>query len=291
MATLCTASCTNNANPDAYGILGAESWMVASSEPGRIVRMDLREGQKVRKDEVTVLIDTSQMAIQLKAVESQIASLRQTLPDVGRQMDVLHQQKEALKNEAERIRPLVSSGSASTRQMDKIEDEIRLTESREAAARSSLSRETASVLASISALEAQADVLRDRIDRCSVSNPEDGTVNRIFVKNHEFVSPGMPVYRLCDYENMFVDSWFDAEKLPSIRLGDRVSVVVEDASRESHSLPGTVSFIAEESEFTPNKVMTRDTRAKFVYRVRIDVMNDGSLKAGMPVGIFLQKND
>ena len=282
-----SVSCGNGEKPVAYGIIDAESRMISASESGKIDTLSISEGSKVSKDEVIGQIDTSVMAIQLRALNLQSTTLRQTLPDVGKQMDVLRKKREALENEAERIRPLVDAGSVSSKQLNRIEDEIRLAESQETATRSSLSRETASVLASIAALDAQADVIRDKISRCSIKNPMNGTVSRIFVKSQEYVAAGMPIYKLSDMDNMFVDCWFEQDQLGTIRLGDEVNVIADAAGKGRNAITGIVRFISDESEFTPSKVMTRDTRAKFVYRVRVAVRNDGSLKAGMPAEIYL----
>lgn len=281
-------SCRNGEKPVAYGIIDAESRMISTSESGKIESLSISEGSKVSKDEIVGQIDTSIMAIQLRALNLQSTTLRQTLPDVGKQMDVLRKKKESLENEAERIRPLVNAGSVSSKQLNRIEDEIRLAESQEKATRSSLSRETASVLASIAALDAQADVIRDKIRRCTIKNPMNGTVSRIFVKNQEFVAAGMPIYKLSDMDNMFVDCWFEQEQLGAIRLGDEVNVIADASGKGRDAITGIVGFISDESEFTPTKVMTRDTRARFVYRVRVAVKNDGSLKAGMPAEIYLR---
>ena len=56
------------------------------------------------------------------------------------------------------------------------------------------------------------------------------------------------------------------------------------------TVPGRISFISDEAEFTPNKVLTRDTRAALVYHVRIDLAEDGLLKAGMPAEIYLSSH-
>lgn len=280
-------SCQDGGKPAAYGIIDAESRMISTSESGKIESLLISEGSKVSKEEVVGQIDTSLLSIQLRAFELQSATLRQTLPDVGKQMDVLRKKREALENEAERIRPLVKSGGVSKKQLDRMEDEINLAKSQERAAHSSLSRETASVLATIASLDAQADVVRDKIRRCKITNPMDGTVSRIFIKNQEFVVAGMPIYKLSDMENMFVDCWFELEQLGAVNLGDKVNVVADASGKVGKAIPGIIKFISEESEFTPTKVMTRDTRAKFVYRVRVGIKNDGTLKAGMPAEIYL----
>ncbi len=48
------------------------------------------------------------------------------------------------------------------------------------------------------------------------------------------------------------------------------------------SLPGTVSWIASEAEFTPKTIQTREERVHLVYALKVRVQNDGSLKIGMP---------
>ena len=49
---------------------------------------------------------------------------------------------------------------------------------------------------------------------------------------------------------------------------------------ERYEYPGRIIWIAEESEFTPKSIQTRDSRANLVYAVKIAVKNDGRLKLG-----------
>jgi len=49
-------------------------------------------------------------------------------------------------------------------------------------------------------------------------------------------------------------------------------------------VPGTVTFISPQAEFTPRNVQTADERSKLVYRIKVAVDNSaGVLKQGMPV--------
>ena len=48
------------------------------------------------------------------------------------------------------------------------------------------------------------------------------------------------------------------------------------------SFPGTISFISDKAEFTPKIIQTKEDRVILVYAVKIDVINDGTLKSGMP---------
>jgi len=286
-ALVLLTACGRSARPDAYGIIDAHSWMVASSEAGQIVDLQAEEGCRLAQGALAVRLDTGALSLQLRAFESQVRALRPTLPDVGRQLDVLYRQREALAGEQARVDALVAAGAAPSRKSDDVADQLRVLDSQIAAARSSLSRETAAVLANISSLESQADIVRDRIARCSVTNPEDGTVTAVYVHRHEFVPAGQPIYKLSDLQHLYVDAWLDAATLTRASLGDPVDVRVDAPQGGLHKVGGRITYIAEEAEFTPNKVLTRDTRAKQVYHVRIDLDEDAQLRPGMPAEIHL----
>lgn len=284
---LLASACGRNGRPDAYGIVDAHSWMVACSEPGQIVELCVEEGAVVSQGSRAVQLDTGALSLQLRAFEAQIQALRPTLPDTGKQLEVLQKKKESVLNEKGRIDALVASGAASSRHADELADQLAVIESQIAATRSSLSRETAAVMAEIESLKSQADIVRDRISRCGVNNPEDGTVTNLYAHLHEFVAAGQAVYRLSDLRHLYVDVWMDGATLAGVRVGDEVKVAADAAGGTMSTEPGRVSYIAQEAEFMPNKVLTRDTRTKQVYHVRIELSDGSALRPGMPVEIYL----
>ena len=51
---------------------------------------------------------------------------------------------------------------------------------------------------------------------------------------------------------------------------------------------GTISKIADEAEFTPKNIQTKDDRVTTVYRITISIDNmDMKLKAGMPADVVI----
>ena len=279
-------SCGMGETPDAYGLIGANSWMIASPVEGQIVYVGIHEGDAIGKDEVAIQLDTTILVLQRDALLSQIKALKPTLPNEARQLEVIDKKIEGLDRERKRVAGMVEGGSASSKSLENLDDQIALAESEKAAYRSSLSREKAGILANIEQLQSQVQLLDEKISRCTIKNPETGTVAKQFVKLHEFVSAGMPIYKLSDRENMFIDAWIEAKQLSGLSLGDSVRIKV-DAPEGLHTLSGKLSYISDEAEFTPSKIMTRDTRTKMVYHIKLDVENDGSLKAGMGAEIYL----
>ena len=71
-------------------------------------------------------------------------------------------------------------------------------------------------------------------------------------------------------------------------LGDQRFVLYADIPVTIDTFPGksyrgTVTFIAQDAEFTPKNVQTEKERTKLVYRIKITLPNpDRELKPGMP---------
>ena len=72
--------------------------------------------------------------------------------------------------------------------------------------------------------------------------------------------------------------------ISQVKLGQKGTVVTD--STTTPSIPGTVTFISSQAEFTPASVETKDQRVKLVYQVKLSVDNtDGALKPGMPADV------
>lgn len=51
-------------------------------------------------------------------------------------------------------------------------------------------------------------------------------------------------------------------------------------------IPGVITWISDEAEFSPKNIQTRESRNELVFRVRVTLENRGGLlKQGLPVEI------
>lgn len=229
---LLLTACQSAGKPDAYGIVDARSWMIASPEAGQIAALDIAEGAQVAPGTRAAQIDTLHLVLQRQALEAQISALKP-------------------------------------------------------AARSDNSAERVYARTNLASLEAQARIFNERIARCAVCCPESGTVAAIYAHEHEFVAAGQPIFKLADLSRMYVEAWIDGSHLAGLAPGAEVRVRVDAPDGGLKDYPGRISYIADEAQFTPGKVMTRSARTQLVYQIRIDLAGNGCLKAGMPAEIFL----
>lgn len=278
-AVLCS-SCSGKTEFDACGNFEADEILVSSQGTGQLMWSDIQEGMTVTAGNTLGIIDTVQLYLQKAQLESQLKSVMSSRPDVESQVASLRSQIANLKSEKSRLERLVAKGAAPTKQVDDIKAQIVILESQLDAQLSALSKNTSAVEFNANAISAQIDMIEDKISKCHIVSPVNGTVIAKYIHAGELVGMGTPIMKVADLENMFLRAYFTSDQLGSIVLGDKVTVTADFGGEHQFQYEGKIVWISSESEFTPKSIQTRNTRANLVYAVKIAVRNDGRLKIG-----------
>lgn len=115
----------------------------------------------------------------------------------------------------------------------------------------------------------------------TLRSPLDGVILSKNIEPGEYVVPGTPVVTVGDLEHAWLRVYVDGNDVGRVKPGQKALVTTDTWPDRVYE--GRVSFISEESEFTPKSVQTQKERVKLVYRVKIDIHNpDMDLKPGMP---------
>ncbi len=130
--------------------------------------------------------------------------------------------------------------------------------------------------------EAAVKLAKVQLGYTIIAAPSDGTVVSVTTNAGQNAGPGKTLLTMIDPSDLFVRVFVPEPDLGNVRNGQAATLVTDSGT----SYQGTVSFIASQSEFTPNNVQTKDQRAKLVFEVRVRVSDtSGNLKAGMPVDV------
>jgi len=133
--------------------------------------------------------------------------------------------------------------------------------------------------------EAAVDLARVQLGYTTVTSPRTATVVSLTGNAGQNAAPGKTLLTILDPNDLFVRVFVPETEIGAVALGESASLTTDSSTQ---TFTGTVSFIASESEFTPNNVQTKDQRVKLVYEVRVKVSDSsGTLKAGMPVDVAL----
>lgn len=278
--TILLASCQNKQEYDATGIFEATTVTVSSETSGKILSLAIAEGDSVSFGQNVATIDTTLLVLQYKQLRSQQSSTEQSSPDIAAQAAALRTQIAHQQSECARISRLLADGAATQKQSDDANAQLNVLRGQLNALLSTLGKNRSSISDNALALQYQKEQIEEQIAKSSIISPITGTVLLKYAEPGEFATPGRPLFKVADLNNIYLRSYFTASQLADIKIGQKVTVIADFGGDEQFEYPGTITWIAQESEFTPKSIQTNDSRANLVYAVKIAVKNDGRLKLG-----------
>lgn len=282
--------CTQDENgADAYGHFEAKEIVVSAEANGQILKLELEEGAILKADQVIGLIDTTTLALQRAQLYATMGTVRKKTQDPSPQIKVLEEQKRSLLREKKRVEALLEEDAALPKQLDDINGQLDVLTEQISAAKANADRFNQAVLAETDPMAAQLRLLNEQISRCYIKNPVDGTIILQWAEAGELANVGKPLYKIADLKHMELRAYISGDQLSSVKMGQQVEVHFDTGKEEMQSLPGTISWIASQAEFTPKIVQTKEERVNLVYAIKVAVKNDGSVKIGMPGEVVFQQ--
>ncbi len=138
--------------------------------------------------------------------------------------------------------------------------------------------------ASVKQMQAQMSELEAQMEKLTVPAPQDGVVLVRSAQSGEVAQAGMTVMIIAKLDKLTVTVYLPEDRYGEVKLGDSASLSVDSFPGETFS--ATVTRIADQAEYTPRNVQTKEERQTTVYAVELSVENpDGKLKPGMPVDV------
>lgn len=273
-------SCKQEAEYDATGIFEATTVTVSAETAGKIIDMPVHEGDNLVQNQLIAMVDTTTLTLQIAQLQSQQLSTRTSVPDVAAQVASLQSQIAHQEQELERQTRLLQSGATTQKTYDDVAARLKTLRDQLAAQLSTLNKNKSSISDQAEAMAYQIDQVREQIAKSRILSPISGTVLEKFAEAGEYATPGRPLVKLADLNSVYLRSYFTANQLADLKLGQKVTVIADFGGDEQFEYPGVITWIAQESEFTPKSIQTKDSRANLVYAVKVAVENDGRLKLG-----------
>ena len=270
---------------DAYGNFETTSTIVSAEANGKLLFFPVEEGQTLEAGKLIAIVDTTALVLQKDQLLSRIKAVRAKTQDPGPQIDVLKEQKATLIHERDRVKKLLADNAATTKQLDDINAQIAIVDKQIDAAKRQANLANTGILSEIEPVQAQIKVLEEQIRKCYVYNPVNGTVLTKLAEPSEVVAFSKPLYRIANLETLTLRAFVSGAQLTSVKVGQEVDVLTDGPEDTMNSQKGTVSWVAENAEFTPKTIQTKEERVNLVYAIKVKVPNDGSLKIGMPAEV------
>jgi HlyD family secretion protein len=283
------------------GTIEATQVDVSVKITGRIIERLVREGDPVKRGQLLVKLDDSELAADVRRQQAALRSAQATLVDL---------QKGARPQEIEDARAAVASAEA-TRVMTEREyqrNERLFKQSLIAAQDVDRSRQAYDVSTAlergarerlalilsgsrpdqVEAARGQADQARhaltqaeSRLREAAVYSPMDGIVLRKNLEVGETANPGVAILTLVNPKDVWLRAYVPESDVGRLKIGGAARVTID--AFPARVFAGRIIEIASEAEFTPRNVQTKKERVNLVFRIKIQIDNpEGLLKPGLP---------
>jgi HlyD family secretion protein len=274
--------------------------------PGRVIKVNVQEGQAVIKDQIIAELDRAEFEsrlVQAKAnldraqktkqqLETVLSINRKTLPsEVARARANVKSVQDTLKDAEknyQRFEDLFSKGVITEKERDTMKltydvAKSKLTESESVLklAEGNLTKIDAVkqdievAAAQINSVNASLNQASIQLDYTQLKSPMNGIITSRNI-----------VITISDLSRVDLKIFVDETEIGKVKPGQKVDVKVDTFPGKTYA--GLVSFISPEGEFTPKIIQTKKERVKLVYLVKVSIDNPSfELKAGMPADAWL----
>jgi len=228
----------------AEGILTTEPILLSASKSGFVASVSVVPGDRVSVGHEIVDLSSPETNRKIEFWENSrdellsyrdrmMSDLREALEVYGRKLEASRAKQDAF---AEKYRQLAEKG------LFKLSDQMQLNEMRRALSadeREQLvdlerleslryTNDLAAEIREIELLIAVANVQQTQLD---IKVNRDGVVNRIFVKEGEYVTEGDPLIELSNYDRPVINVFLKPERMKYAQLGGEVVVIFPDNER------------------------------------------------------------
>jgi HlyD family secretion protein len=241
------------------------------------LQFNVEEGTQLEAAQLVGVVDSTTLVIQKNEVMANIKAVQVNRISIAAEQNVLVAEMANLNREHKRVLQLRKSEAATQKQLDDLEGNIAVLKSKMA----TINSKYATIDAQVNALYAKIDLLNEQISKCRIINPTTGLVLTKLARANELVAPGRPLYKIADMSKIYLKAYISEPQLATIKQGEQVTITIDyqDGQKE---MPGTITWVSTESEFTPKIIQTKEERVNLVYAIKVAVENDGYLKIGMP---------
>jgi HlyD family secretion protein len=272
----------------ANGRIEIERVDIASKYPGRVARIDVKEGDDVRRGQTIALMDVAELNAQLAAAKAAVRRATQVIERTKAEVVLREAEHKLSETELRRATELERRAVTSAADLDRRTAQHDIAEAQILAAKAAVG----DAVAAREAAEAEVTRIETTIADMTLTSPVTGRVEYRLVLPGAVLGAGGRIATVLDLSDVYMTVFLPTSEAGRARLGAEGRIVLDAAP--GYVIPASVSFVAAEAQFTPKTVETLNEREKLMYRVKlridpklIDAYHD-HVKAGLTGDAFVK---
>jgi HlyD family secretion protein len=272
------------------GRLEADEIDIDTKFAGRILQLNVDEGDLVKSGQVVAVMDTRDLQASLKQYQELVLEAQHTLEEAKANYAQQQAVVKFAQQEVDRTSYLVPRGYATQEALDQQKQQLD-------SAIATLSADSAHVGAAERAVDAathQVELYEVNIADNSLVAPKGGPIEYRVANIGEVLSAGGKVFTMLDAAYVYMDIYLPTSQAGRVRIGSEARIVLD--AYPGHIIPASVVFVASQAQFTPKTVETSDERDKLMFRIRVRIDPDrlegraALVRSGLP-GVAYVRTD
>lgn len=260
---LVLAACGRNDNGAWLGYAEGDNAFISAPQPGWMSSLHVERGTYVhRGDLLFTLDDTAQLAQRNEAVaslETAKASLKQE------EANLVYAQRQL-----QRQSGLARADAGTPANLDLAKANYEQSAARIAQLKSQIAQMNASLAGAAYSLT-QRNIIAQT----------EGRVQDIYFRAGEYVPASTPVISILPPKNIYVRFFVPETEFAKVHIGEKVRVTCDGCK----PMDATISFIAQQEEFTPPVIFSVGVREKLVFKLEARMPGGMKLNPGQPVQV------
>lgn len=290
-----------------YGNVDIRQVSLAFEQSGRIEKLLVQEGDKVKAGQVLAALNTNTLHIQAKQAQAQLKAQQEAIvkQDVGARPEEISQAKAQLASaqaeldktnkNLQRLQILVSSTDGRAISQQELDYAKSNKDSAEAAVRErqanleliikgARQEDREVTKAQYEVTKANLDLINYNLTQAELKSPVNAVVRARLQEVGDMTTAQKAVYTLALTDPKWIRVYVNEQDLSSIKMGGTAQVIRD--SDPNQPINGKIGYISSVAEFTPKTVQTEEIRTTLVYEVRVYVNDpNDQLKMGQPVTV------
>ncbi len=284
-----------------YGNVDIRQVQLAFQESGRLEKLYVQEGDRVKEGTLLAEIDAVRYRADLQKAQAELAARKQVLNRLqagSRPQEIAKARADVRAWEAKladaevtlkRLQRLIRDQATSQQKVDDAATAEKAAKEGLEAARQALDlvligprkEDIAAARAKMQAAEAAVTLAEKGLADTRLYAPADAVVRDRIMEPGDMAFPGTPVLTLAKIDPLWIRVYVPETDLGRITPGMKATITTDSYPGKTYS--GWIGYISPTAEFTPKNVETEALRTRLVYQARIFACNpENELRLGMP---------
>jgi HlyD family secretion protein len=263
LAVLLLAACGQKSDHGWLGYAEGDNVFISAPQPGWVARMNVERGSSVHRGQLLFVLDDTEQ----QAQRDQAAAM---LPQITAQMAQAEANLDLTRKTLERQQGLARAHAGTPTQLDQAEAAY---------------RQAQGALAQLQAQRSQAQAALSgaqySLTQRGVTAYVDGAVEDIYFRDGEYAPASTPVISVLPAKNVYARFFVPETEFAKVHLGQKVRITCDGCK----PMLATVSFIAQQEEFTPPVIFSVGNREKLVFKLEARAPDGLDLHPGQPIEV------